>query len=302
MVIEQFASGLITLMLAKFCLNDLPHALGITASVQDREQVAASHWNEILKHCHTVNDLKKIASGQGVVKVYHGAPTEYAEIMVQRGPEVPYAVMDKARYIAKLYGLRWIEFAPFAYRKHEIREKLSTATAPVASRWAWTFPLGEVITDLNTHARLVVAAMEIRRNKNIKLIDAMEELYNRAEEITKARGERFTFEGAADILGLPDKLALEARTGALVELTVNVTGLPDYVVHDAKVYLEDIETGELPAKEALLFWNHNYMDIRVVPEDIQSMRIVVRDMYRWEQDLIEGMIKEQRLSAYCGVL
>ena len=300
-MIQPLFNGMITLMLTKFMLNDVPHAFGITTFVQNREQVAASHWNEILKYCHTVDDLKRITSGRGVVKVYHGAPTEYAEIMIKEGPQVPYAVKDTARYVAKVYGLRWIEFAPYAYRKHEVREKLSTATAPVAAKWAWTFPLGEVLTDLNGHARLVVAALELCRSKGIKLRDAMDELYDKAGELAKARGERFTFEGAANILGLPDKLALKAKTGALVELEVNVAGLPDYVIHDAAISLRDIETGELPAEEALLFWNHNYMDFRIAPSDIRSMRIVVRNMQPWEQNMIEGMIEEKRLSPYCGV-
>lgn len=303
-MIQQAINSMIALLMAKFIINDMPHAVGLLGNpgpVQNREQIAASHWEEILKYCHTVDDLRKIASGQGVVKVYHGAPTEYAEIMVKEGPQVPYAVEDTARYVAKLYGLRWIEFAPYAYRKREVREKLSTSTAPIAARWAWTFPLGEVLTDLNGHARLVVAALGLCRSKGIKLRDAMDELYDRAGELAKARGERFTFEGAANVLGLPDKLALKAKTGALVEITVDTKVMSDLGSHDARYYLEEVGAGRLPLKDALLFWNHEYRDFRIAPSDIRSMRIVVRNMQPWEQDIIEGMIKEERLSPYCGV-
>ncbi len=303
-MIQQALNGMITIMLAKFMLNDVPHALGITTSVvpiQDRERVAAAHWNEILKYCHSVDDLKKIVSGQGTIKVYHGAPTEYAELMVKQGPQVPYNIEDTARYVASVYGISWRAFYRFAYRRHEVREKLSTATAPVAARWAWSFPLGEVLTDLNSHARMYVAFKALSVREGISLDDAYDKLDKEAVEIARATGQRYNIEAAPDILGLPDKLALKLKTGALVEIVVNASELSELSSHDASYFLEEIKTGKLPPKEALLFWNHEYRDFRLNPDNIISMRIVVRDMQPWEQDMIEGMIKEKQLSPYCGV-
>ncbi len=274
---------------------------GPIASVQGREHVASTHWNEILKYCHTVDDLKKIASGQGTIKVYHGCPTEYAELMIKQGPSVPYKVEDTARYVARVYGIPWIAFYRWAYRRHEVREKLSTATAPVAARWAWSFPLGEVLTDLNSHARMYVAFKALSVREGISLDDAYDKLDKQAIEIAKATGQRYNIESAPDILGLPDKLALKLKTGALIEITVNARIVSDMASHDAKYFLKEIETGELPLKEALLFWNHEYRDFRLDPEDIISMRIVVRNMQPWEQNMIEDMIKEKQLSPYCGV-
>ena len=294
-------SGMITLMMAKFMLNDVPHMLGVSSSIQDREQIAASHWKEILKYCHTVDDLKKIASGQGLIKVYHGAPTEYAELMIKEGPQVPYRIEDTARYVAKLYGISWQAFYRWAYRRHEVREKLSTSTAPVAVRWAWSFPLGEVLTDLNAHARMYLASKAKSVKERISISDAYDRLYDEAIEIARATGQRCTTDAAADLLGLPDKLTPRSRTGALVEIVINASAASYIASHDAEVYLREIEKGEVSVEDNLLSWNHNYRDYRIDPSDIISMRIVVRNLQSWEQDMITDMVKEERLSPYCGV-
>ncbi len=301
-MIGQMLNGMITLMFSKIMLNDVPHALGIAAPVlQDREQIAAAHWKEVLKYCHTVDDLKKIVSGQGTIKVYHGAPTEYAELMVRFGPRVPYKVEDTARYVAGLYGIPWQAFYRWAYRRHEVREKLSTATAPVAVRWAWSFPLGEVLTDLNAHARMYLASKALSVREGIGVADAYDRLYNEAIEIGRVTGQQCTTDSAPTLLGLPNKLPPKSGTGALVEIVISSRVVSNMVSHDAKSYLEDIESGELPPREALLYWNHNYKDFRIAPDEIISMRIVVRGLQPWEQNMIEDMIKEKQLSPYCGV-
>ena len=300
-MIQQALNTMITIMLAKFMLNDVPHALGIAAPVLDRERVASSHWNEILKYCHTVDDLKKIASGQGTVNVYHGCPTEYAKLMISHGPRVPYKVEDTARYVANVYGIPWMAFYRWAYRRHEVREKLSTSTAPVAVRWSWSFPLGEVLSDLNAHARMYLAFKAKADREGISLSDAYDKLYNEAIEIGRATGQRCTTDSAPDILGLPDKLALSLKSGALIQITVNAKILSYIGSHDADYYLREIELGDVSVEDALLHWNHEYRDFRIDPEDIISMRIVVKDLRPWEQDMIEGMIKEKKLSPYCGV-
>jgi len=300
-MIQPLFDGMLAVLLAKFVLNDVPHALGIATPIQDREQLSASHWREVLKYCHTLDDLKKIANGQGIIKLYHGCPTEYAEIMIKEGPQVPYKVEDTARYVAKLYGISWQAFYPWAYRRHEVVSKLSTSTAPVAIRWAWSFPLGEVLTDLNGHARMYGAMKALSIQERISLSDAYDKLYNRAIEIGRATGQQCTTDSAPDILGLPNKIELKSKTGALVEVVVDASVISDLASHDAKYYLEEIESGSLPLEEALLFWNHNYRDYKVTPDEIISMRIVVRNLQPWEQSIVERMIKEERLSPYCGV-
>lgn len=300
-MIGTVLNGMVTMLLVKCMLNDVPHALGIATAVREREYIATSHWQEVLKYCHTVDDLRRIAAGQGIIKLYHGCPTEYAEIMVKQGPRVPYKVEDTARYVANLYGIPWRAFYRWAHRRHEVVEKLSTATAPVAARWAWTFPLGEILTDLNANARMYVAFKVLSVREGISLDEAYDRLYNKAIEIGRATGQPCTTDSAPSLLGLPNKLVLKSGTGALIEIVVDAKATSHIGSHDAKIFLEEIESGELSVEDALLHWNHDYRDFRISPDEVISMRIVVRGMRPWEQDMIEEMVKEKRLSPYCGV-
>lgn len=252
-------------------------------------------WNQILQYCHSIKDIEAIAYQLGPVKLYHGAPTEFARMLVERGPRVPYRVEDVARHVASVYGLRWIEMAPFAYRKLEVVEMLSTAPAPIAVRWSWSFPLGEVLTDLNSHARYLVAALQMSRTTGMKLRDAMDDVMTKAEELARKKGIRYTIESGADILGLPDKFALEDKTGSLVEVGVNTMLIPqryvEIVKHD---YQDSLKYGE-SRRDILIWWNHTYRDIKVPKEAILSSNIVITGMEEWEQDAIEEEIKAGRL-------
>lgn len=266
-----------------------------TIPIVKREELAISRWNQILKYCHTLNDIKRIANRQGIIKLYHGCPTEFAELLVKEGPRVPYKVEDTGRYVARVYDISWIEFRPYAYRAHEVVERLSTATAPVAVRWAWSFPLGEVLTDLNSHARMFVAFKRLAKEKGISLDDAYDELDKEAQEIARQKGIRYTMDNAPDILGLPDKLALKLKTGALVELEVDTRALSNLTVLSAQQELEGIGKGYWSEQEMLEYWNHQYKDIKIAPGNIKSVRIVIRDMQPWEQDIINEMAKEKRI-------
>lgn len=259
---------------------------------EDRSRVALSRAQELERYCHSLEDIRNIANRQGVVKLYHGAPTEFAESLVSYGPRVPYEVEATARYVARVYELSWVEFRPFAYRVHEVVQKLSTAPAPVAARWAWSFPLGEVLTDLNSHARMVVASKALARAEGINLDDAYEELDQKAISTAKERGIRYTTEAAPDILGLPDKLALRTKTGALVELEVDGRAIPEGIALSARQYLDGIDKGYWTKEEAALFWNYEYRDIKIAPSSIKSARIVIRDMRPWEQELVEDMFRK----------
>lgn len=269
--------------------NSSPTTLG------SKKSLALSRWNEILRYCHTIDDIKAIANRQGIIKLYHGAPTEFAEIFVREGPMVPYKVEDTARYVAKVYNVPWVEFQPWAYRVHEVVGRLSTATAPVAARWAWSFPLGEILTDLNSHMRMFIAFKKLSKEKGISLDDAYDEIDKEAVRISKEEGLKYTIESAPDILGLPDRLALEAKTGALVEIEADARALPESVSKGAQGALRSLEEGYWSEKELVASWNHQYKDIKIAPGNIRSARIIIRDMQPWEQDLLEEMMRSDEI-------
>lgn len=258
---------------------------------------AQARWHQILQLYHRIPDLEKFAAGHGVVHVYHGAPTTYAKLLVQSGPHIPYGVYGVARHVAQVYGLNWSQFQHYAHRKLETVTALSTAPAPVACRWAWSFIQGEVLTDLNSNAMMLVASNALAKSRGISVSDAYEELYNKAIELARLKGTYATTDSAPHILGLYDKKRLDDDTGSLVEITIDVAGIEQErnAQHDAAYYLKEIESGELPVAEAIAFWNNSYKDFRIKASAIKSMRIAITGMEHWEQDVIEGMLRNKEL-------
>jgi len=258
-----------------------------------REVVAEKRWQQIKRYMHTIDEIKQIAERRGIVHLYHGCPTEFADLLVKYGPKVPYAVEDTGRYVAKVYGLTWMEFRRYVYRSHEYVSRLSTAPAAIACRWAWSFPLGEVLSDINAMARMYIRFKEIARERGISLDDAYDDLYNEAVELAKARGYYATSDSAPDILGLPDKLALKDQTGSLVQIDVDARALPKYAVHDAGLHMKHLASKEMSEQEVFLAWNHHYRDVKIAPGNVGPRRIVIRGMERWEQDMIEDIIRRE---------
>lgn len=258
---------------------------------------ALSHrWNQILKYCSSIEDIEAIAYQRGSVKLYHGAPTEFARILVAEGPRVPYKIEDVGRHVAKVYGIRWMELAPYAYRKREVVQMLSTAPATIAARWAWSFPLGEVLTDLNSHARIMVAALQVHRSTGMKYRDAVDFVMEKADSLAKQLGIVSSMENRADILGLPDKFVLEEKTGSIVEVLVNTSLIPQRLIDSTR---HDYEAARkyMTVRDTLIDWNYNYRDIKIPRGAILSSRIVVTGMKKWEQNAIEAELKAGRLPA-----
>ena len=233
---------------------------------------------EVTRLNHTLKDIERVASGSGTVKLYHGAPTEFAEALVKLRPRVPYKVEDVAREVASKYGLTYKEFYRYAHRRHEVVEGLSVSTAAVASRWGQHFPLGEVLTDLNSKARKLVRAKEISATTGKRVSNVIEDLNKEAASIAEKRGTQFTFENAADILDLPDLYKLKSGTGALVELEIETAKIPASLRHGAQFELEALKRADISEAELLDIWNYSYKDFKVQPDAIKSSRIVVRDM------------------------
>lgn len=232
---------------------------------------------QITKFSHKLQDIQTIASGKGIVKFYHGAPQEFAERLVAKGPRVPYKVEDVAREVAETYGLTYKEFWRFAHRRHEVVQGLSTATAPVASRWAQHFPTGEILSDLNATARLVARAKVVKKAGET-LTDAYNRVAAEAGALAKAKGVPATSGTMADMLGLPDKYALASGKGALVEIQVDASKIPQHLRKSAQLELDSLGRGEIGLDEFLQQWNHQYKDFKLSPDDIISSKIVVRDI------------------------
>jgi len=269
-------------------------------SIGTREYTAKLRFEELKRYLHTPTDIEDIAHRRGTIRLYHGCPESYADLIVKYGPRVPYNVADTAYFLAKLYDVRWIEFRRYAYRAREVVDKVSTSTAPVASRWAWTFPYGEILTDLNAHVRMLVAAKQLRDASGMKLDDAYEEVWTRAIKAAHEKGMRYSTEAAPDALSLPNKIPLPKQSGALVEFIAKSSLIPDHVAHNAQTILEYYHSGEITQQELMASWNYVYIDIKIKPDAIISSHIIIRGMQYWEEDLVEEIIRKEYVSAQEG--
>jgi len=271
-------------------------AVQVQKIVQMSEEYVAESRAKIAlvrTHDHTVQDIRNIAEGKGTVKVYHGAPTAFAQALVEKGPNYPYNVLDVALKVAETYGLTWEEFKSYAHRWHESFPTMSTAPAEVASRWAYTFPQGEVLSDLNQAARLVVEAKK-RAEKTGRTI---EEEYNLMhEEVSQWFHKPDTPKDAiiswtADLLGLPDLFMPKDRTGALVELEVDAADLSEHTRTGARRLLAYYEKGEITEEQLLNNWNTSYQDMKVDPAKIKSRRLAVEGIPYFAGDVVSGRIR-----------
>jgi len=290
MVMMMFGSFGMTSMSAPVLMQTAP------------EEAARSRYNELKPYCHTINDIEAIAERRGIVKMYHGTPTEFTEMFVEYGPKVPYKAENTARYVAHLYNIPWIEFQDVVHRTHEVIERLSTAPVFVAARWAWSFPLGEILTDFNSHARMFVAAKQLSRKTGYSFDDANDSLHELAQKLakTKKNAPRYTFESAPDILELPDRLALKSKTGAIVQLGIDARAIPDNIIHSAQSSVKYCRTGEVSLAETEAYWNVSYTDARIPINSIRSAKVIARGLKPWEEDLVEDLIRkdlEQNLVA-----
>ena len=283
------AKGLGAPMLSVGSMQGVMTRLCISSTEQARNVAGAiDRWYRTMQYCHTVEDLERLAGGVGTIKLYHGAPSEFARLLVEKGPNVPYRVEDVARKLAKMYGLAWVEIAPYVHRKDETVRRLSTATAPVAYRWATSFPRGEILSDVNSHLRMCVAGKKIAKETGVSLEDAIEQLHDTAIHLAPSTGIRYNIESAADILKLPDTLDGPSWTGSLVELEVDIRAIRKSISrHVAEDTLESIRNREETVEEALHHWNNTYKDFRIPPSSARKRKLVIEGYKYQEIDLVE---------------
>jgi hypothetical protein len=241
-------------------------------------------WNATTLYSHTAKELAQIRDGVGIVPVYHGCPEELAEATVKNGFTM-YRVDDLARAVAAKYGIpirTFREYAPRAQLDRRDTMKISTAPALIAFRWASNFKFGEMLSDFDSHARVIVEANRVRHMKHISLSDAYELVLNKAEEIFKEKGIQRNYEADADILGLPDKFVRKKSTGAIIKIIVPAKVVQEHHGHDAGLALEHHDWEQYP----ILGWNSNYRDIKIEPKDIIRMLIVVKNIPYHATDII----------------
>ena len=226
---------------------------------------------------HSAKDLEKIARGKGTVKLYHGAPKTFAEKLVARvgtrSKETAYQTADDMlRHIAKVYEIPYTALRKKtgagrlvdSYYEAAVH-KLSTAPAGVATGWAESFPYGEILSTLNTRARLYKEAIRLKVPYN--------DFYKYAWSVAAKRGMAKDVQ-LADALRLPDRLAKMRKGGALVELNVDIRAIPKQTRLEARIILEEVRRGKYSLEDILERWNTGYKDIKIAPQNIKTARIV----------------------------
>ena len=211
---------------------------------------------------HTLEDITNIAKKKGLVKVYHGAPKQNALGIMRKGISLPPSGEHAAMLVAKKYGITPTEWRhrvePFAVGAGYGTEtaRLSTSSAPIASRWASHFPQGEVITDLNEKARMYLAAKK-RGMSPSQLWDTV-------------AGPR---KNALRELGAPD-LMPNPKYGHIVEFDVDARAFSNQTRREAMSTLNAINRGHLTAEDAVSHWNSAYRDMKIAPKHARNPRLL----------------------------
>ena len=246
--------------------------------ITGRENVDSREKARVLKTIpffHTPADLAKIAAGEGTIKLYHGAPASYANSIVDRVARGDYKTQfwnsadDMLHYVAKLYDIPYTVLRERTGAGHLVDSysgdkvgRMSTAPAEVASRWATSFPYGEIMSELNNYARLYREA----ERQGVDFDTFYEEVGNRVPGTTLSMADR---------IGLPDLLADQRKGGSLIELEVDARALLDSTKARARSLLRYASERGLKDSDIGLAWNFDYKDIKVHPSNIKSAKVVV---------------------------
>lgn len=261
---------------------------------------AVAAWNRTTKFEYTKLDLKNIASGSHGFYVYHGAPEEYADALVTQGAKIPYHTDYLARQVAARYELNWSQFQHYVHR-HDVVDSISTAPALVAFRWASQFSHGEVLSDLNAHARILVEANRLGGNVNANI----DRLSNIAMALARQTGSIYTSDNAPDILGLPDLYPRLYSDGAIVQIYVTPEVVKEHryssIHHDAGVALREMNDNPIYADEILRSFNDSYVDYHLTLNQIHSAKVVVRGIPFGAKDIIDK-VDPKRFSSRTGFI
>lgn len=240
--------------------------LGSMEDVGGMSPIMGSVVSKLPKFWHDIPDLEAIVGG-GPVRLYHGTTLDNAAKISQEGLKLHQSGDSAARAMAERYGIPWKTWKrnePYTPYQDETRN-LSTSTYPIAERWAKNFPQGEIDSDLNAKARIMVEAQRRGQSYNRTYND----IYKEAEKL----GVRNSFE-VPDALQLPDLMKPQNPGGAIFGVDTEASHLRSNMRRAAEHYLDDIKKGEYSPLDGLKSWNNTYMDFKVNPEHIKNLEIV----------------------------
>jgi hypothetical protein len=260
------------------------------------EYQTIAKWNEACNYCWTKQDLQQIVSGIGTIYVYHGCPDDFADSVVSGGFH-EYTIYGLARFVAVKYNLPWKLYENFAPRigHSEKFQKMSTAPILIAFRWASNFKYGEVLSDLNAHARVLRYILD-HREPNKSIADQYDSMYNRAIEIGKQPGNEYaSTDTFPDLLGLPDRYSRATSTGAIIQIKIKVSVFHGNAKHDAEMTLRAIAENTDNPYMTLRGYNDSYTDIHIGNEDMLSRRVVIRGIPYRCTDYIRELMKQHRV-------
>jgi hypothetical protein len=265
------------------------------------EREAISKYREIWKYSYSLSDMKRISDNKSVIRLYHGCPYIYGKSIVESGPNIPYSVFSLARRVAVAYGLNWSQFKHYAYRQHEVVSELSSAPAPVAARWAFTAPQGEVLSELNAVARMLVESNRISRIRPISVNDAYDYLVKEAQRSAAARGSYVTNYTNPDELNLPNKFMPADSEGCIVEINIRQGALDNsnVFIHSTRSMYNAIINKEYYYGSPLrmvIDYNTTYVDVRLTKNMIISSNVVVRGLFREHYNALENLGTEHDMS------
>ena len=226
---------------------------------------------------HSLDEIRNIAAGTGETRLFRGTTADNAEAIMQNGLKLPESGEAAAQSVAKLYGIPWTEWK---YRVEpngvggnygSATKRLSTAPYPVASRWgqAGAFPQGEINSQLNAEARLYSEA----KRRGVPYDD----LYNEAGDAAVAQGTPSMYK-YPDAIGAPDKMAPKSKEGAMFQVIVDSRAISPRIRKEAQMYLDGIARGEYTPEQAVKYWNINYQDIKIHPQNIKRLELLNKAM------------------------
>jgi len=260
------------------------------------ERQVIAKWNEACNYCWTKEDLQRIVSGIGTIDVYHGCPEDFADSLASTGFH-EYSIYGLAKFVCSKYGLPWTLYSKFANRVQfkETFQKMSTAPVLIAFRWASNFKYGEVLSDLNSTARVLRYILDNRDN-SIPISEQQDKLYNKAIEIGKNPSNQYaTSDSYPDLLGLPDRYSRSNSTGAIAQIKVNIKTIVGNAKHDAEMTLRAMEEYTANPYMTLRGYNDSYIDIHVANSEMLSRKVIIRGIPYRCTDYIRELMHQHKI-------